>query len=156
MSKMIKQDIKNERISFIKIIANIVITILLMEGSFVITSNFSPVMRSLFAVSILILGTVYCFRFIYRDLAYYTYRVIDDEIILERAIGRANYLVYTIKKDEILKFEKYNGQKGVNHKFYRSKSSLYFIEFMFKGEDIGIVFEPNNEMIEEINDILKD
>lgn len=156
MSKLIKQDVVNEKISYLKIIINIIVTILLMELSFVFTVNLSPALRSIFAVSILILGTVYCFKLIYRNLAYYIYRIIDDELILERAIGRANYLVYNITEEQIIAFEKYSNQKKINHRFYRTKSkeSLYFLEFSNKEESIRIVFEPNEDIVSVVNEMI--
>lgn len=156
MSKLIKQDIVNEKISYFKIIIDIIVTILLMELSFVVTVNFSPALRSMFAVGILILGTVYCVRLIYRNLAFYTYRVIDDELILERAIGRANYLVYNITEKQILGFEKYSNQKKINHRFYRTKDKdkLYFLEFSYKEESVRLIFEPNENIIDVVNEMI--
>jgi hypothetical protein len=129
-------------------------TIVLMNLVMNWAVKFGPGIGSLAAVGVLILGTALCFRFIYQHLSKYDYRLIGEELILERALGRANHVVFTIKLDQIKALVPYNDFDDVSkikrlHKFvlYKDTSKWFVVTFDDGNETKNLVFEPDENFL---------
>jgi len=123
--------------------------------------KYGPVIGSLAAVGTLLLGTVLCFRFIYQYLAQYDYRLIEKELILERALGRANHVVFSIDLDQISSLKPYNEFDQNTkikrlHRFVLNKDSSkwFVISFRENGELKNLVFEPDQQFLSGLSSSL--
>ncbi|WP_430884538.1 hypothetical protein [Fusibacter sp. JL216-2] len=154
MGKLCRQSLKHDKLDFWKLALILVLTIVLMNIVMGWAVRFGAVVGSLAAVGILALGTVLCFRFIYRYLAQYDYRLIGKELILERALGRANHVVYTIGLEQVKSLVPYNQFDNATrikrlHKFvlHKDTSKWYVVSYKEEEETKNLVFEPDENFL---------
>jgi len=121
--------------------------------------QFGAVIGSLAAVGILLLGTVLCFHFIYQYLSKYDYRLIGEELILERALGRANHIIFTIDIDQINtvipydEFPQASKIKRLNRLvLHKDTSAWYVISYKKDDGTQNLVFEPDQNFLSGLND----
>jgi hypothetical protein len=107
------------------------------------------------------MGTALCFRFIYRNLSKYDYRLIGKELILERAFGRANHVIFTIDLDQIETLKPYDEFENASkikrlHRFvlHKDTAKWYVVSFKDSGETKNLVFEPNENFLSGLNSSL--
>lgn len=161
MGKLCRQSLKHEKLSFWKMGVVLIATIVLMNLVMGYAIRFGPVAGSLAAVAILGMGTALCFKFIYKNLSQYDYRLIGKELILERALGRANHVVYTIHLEQVKDlvayhdFDKATRIKRLHRFVLNGDSSKWFvISFEDEGEVKNIVFEPNETFLSGLSSSL--
>ncbi len=125
--------------------------------------QYGPVIGSLAAVGTLLLGTILCFRFIYQYLSKYDYRLIGKELILERAFGRANHVIYTIDLDQIsglVPYKEFSSNIRIKrlHRFVLHKDSnkWFVVSFKEHGQTKNFVFEPNEHFLSGLSSSLSE
>ena len=154
MGKLCRQSLKHEKMDFWKMGLTLIGTIILMNLVMGWAIKFGPVVGSLAAVGILLLGTALCFRFIYQYLSKYDYRLIGKELILERAFGRANHVIYSINLDQIKALVPYNEFDKASkikrlHRFvlHKDTAKWFVVSFDDSGETKNLVFEPDENFL---------
>jgi len=154
MGKLCRQSLKHEKMDFWKMGLTLIGTIILMNFVMGWAIQFGPVIGSLAAVGVLGLGTAICFRFIYKYLSKFDYRLIGTELILERAFGRANHVIYSIELDQIEALTPYNEFESASrikklHKFVLNRDTSKWFVVSYKDEDESktLVFEPDQTFL---------
>ncbi len=154
MGKLCRQSLKHERLSFWKMGLLLIAIIIVMNLVMGWAVRFGPVAGSLAAIGTLLIGTVFCFRFIYRHLAQYDYKLIGEELILERALGRANHVVYTIHLEQVKALDAFNEFENASkikrlHRFVLNgdPKKWYVISFEDEGDVKNLVFEPDEKFL---------
>lgn len=156
MPLIVRQTIKPQKIPFWKFALMIVASIFIMDVAVNLFARFSPVVGSLVGLAALFAAAGVCFRIIYKQIAYYNYKIIQEELIMERVIGRANHLFLSVKLYDLEKFEPYNPeQKEKVAKLYRfisgaNTKNWYIGEFTRSGDKYRFIFEPNEELLKTI------
>lgn len=112
MGNLYKQTLKRPPVRFGKILASIAITIVLMNVAIDLIGRFAPKWAGAAALGVLLLGGMYCLRLVYRNLAQFEYRVIEDTLYLERSFGRANHAILSIALDDVQALEPYTKDKS--------------------------------------------
>lgn len=160
MAPIIKQTITQKQISFWKLIIIIIAGLFFINITIRLLTKINPILGTLGGL-LAFAGTIgLCFFIIYKSLAYYNYRIIDDEFIMERVFSRANHLFLSLKINELDIFLPYNEfEKRENkdslfkiYKFVsgRNKNLWYVGEFNRSGDRYRFIIEPNKEIIEAI------
>ncbi len=157
MGNLIRQSLKPNKISSIKLIIMSVCILIVMKFLLNITIQFGAVISSILAVLSIAIGSLFCFILIYKNLSTFEYKLIDNELILERALGKANHVVYTIKKDQLLEIVPYHDYHQdrkiarLNHLVINNdKSKWYVISFMNKYKKSQLVIEPDEHFLSGI------
>ena len=124
-----------------------------------ILSNINPIAGTIGGLGAFAGTLTGCFLIIYKSLAYYNYRLIDDEFVMERVFGRANHLFLSFKLSELelfLPYEDFVKTKDTApvklYKFVLGKDTKrwYVGEFKRSGDRYRFIIEPNEEMIKGI------
>ncbi|WP_432662224.1 hypothetical protein R9X47_16985 [Wukongibacter baidiensis] len=158
MSPILKQTVKNKNISFWKILAMIIISVIVTNIATDIFSRYGASFGSLAALGALLLCSTICGRIIYKNLAYYNYRIIEDELMVERVIGRANHIFFHIKPKDIKYIKPYkelndHDKEIREYKFVtgNNKNNWYVVEFLKDGRLCRVILEPNEAFLSALN-----
>lgn len=154
MSPILKQTVKKKNISFWKILAMIVVTVVIMNIAIDFFSKYGASYGSIAAIASLILCSIVCGYILYKNLAFYNYRIIEDELMVERVIGRSNHVFFHIKPKDVVSLKPYdeddvNSKDIKEYKFVidNDKSSWYLIEFLKADKVYRLIFEPNEAFL---------
>ncbi len=157
MGRLLRQSIKHKKLKIWKLILMVIVILLVMEIILNLTIGFGPVIASLLALIAVLIGSVFCFAFIYKDLSKFDYKLIDNELILERSLGRANHVVYNIFSDDLLSIISYNNrdtEKKIPWLNYltsdNNKDNWYIISYRDGNDEKQLVIEPNEEFLDEL------
>lgn len=158
MSPILKQTIRNRSISFWKILAMIVITVTITNVAIDFFSRYGASFGSIAAIISLLSCTAICGRILYRKLAYYNYRIIEDELMVERVIGRSNHVFFHIKPKEIIYLKPYtevteDDKEIREYKFVvdNNKENWYVIKFKKEDKVCRLILEPNEAFLNALN-----
>ncbi|SHK17358.1 hypothetical protein [Paramaledivibacter caminithermalis] len=154
MSPILKQTVKNKGVSFWKILVMIVVTVIIMNIAIDFFSRYGASYGSIAALISLFLCTIVCGYILYKNLAFYNYRIIEDELMVERVIGKSNHVFFHIKPDDVISLKPYdetdkNDKDIKEHKFVinNDKKNWYSIEFLKEDNVYRLIFEPNEAFL---------
>jgi len=157
---IIKQTITQKKLSFWKVAGMIVGTILILDLSIKLLTKNSPMIGTIGGLIAFIVAVALCMFIIYKHISYYNYKIIGDELMMERVFGRASHLFLNLKLQEIDVFIPYKEMdlksspktKVKRYKFVAGKNvdDWYVGEFVRDGERYRFIFEPNKEMLNAI------
>ncbi|SKC83764.1 hypothetical protein [Maledivibacter halophilus] len=157
MSSILKQTVKNKHISFWKILGMIVITVIMVNAAIGFFSRYGASYGSIAAIISLVVCSVICGYILYKDLAFYNYRIIEDELMVERVIGRSNHVFFHIKPKDIVSLNPYNELQPSNkdikqYKFVinNNKDDWYVIEFLKEDSSYRLILEPNQAFLKAL------
>lgn len=159
MAPIIKQKITQKQISFWKLLILIGGAILVINMAITIFSRINPIAGTIGGLVAFAGAIAECFLIIYKSLAYYNYRLIDDDFVMERVFGRANHLFLSLKLSELelfLPYEDFVKTKNTTpvklYKFVLGKNMKcwYVGEFTRSGDRYRFIIEPNEEIIKAI------
>lgn len=161
MTNINRQKISSKKINLLKVIFILISTIFLMNLSIKLLVNSNPIFSSIVAISTVIFGITYIYNLAVYDMSSYIYKIIDGELIIEKITGRASHTFYNIKFSKILVFKHYNPTDKNMHvpKKYRylktnNKADWYFIEFNKDTVNTKLIFEPDEDIVKCINEML--
>jgi len=159
MTKITRQTLPSEGVSYVKVVSVLILTIFLMNLSLQISGNFNPMISSSIALFIVGLGAIYIYNVVFYSMAYYIYNIISNELIIERVISHSNHTFYNINFKNILTFEKYDSNNKAmkvsrKHKYVQSSNikQWYFIEFTRDGNHTKLILEPNSGFVNSIQE----
>lgn len=154
MSLIVKQTLKNKHISYWKILSMIVITVVVMNITIGFFNQYGPVFGSIAALVSLLICTAICGVIIYKNLVYYNYRIINDEMMLERVIGRSNHIFFHINLKDIRFIKPYNevdwdvkDMKKYKFVIDKNKENWHVIEFLKEDKIYRLILEPNKSFL---------
>lgn len=154
---LIRQTIKQKKISFWKILIMVCGPIFVMDMVIGILSKYSPMISTIGGLGILLAAVVACILIIYKNVAYFNYKIIEDELIMEKVFGRANHLFLSLKLWELKQFNSYKDveikrKKAKIYKFVTGKNvdGWYVGEFIRDGETYIFIIEPNEKLLNGI------
>lgn len=158
MGNLYKQTLKRPPVRFGKILASIAITIILMNLAIDLIGRFAPGWTGVAALGVLVLGGMYCLRLVYRNLAQFEYRVIEDKLYLERSFGRANHAILTIALEDVRSLEPYTRQKigrmfGVRRMGISSIDAVWHIlTYKHDKGNKHLLFQPDDQFVTVIQE----
>lgn len=163
---LIRQTIKQKQLSFWKVVVMICGSIFVMNIAIRILTRFSPVIATFGGLGTLIGAVIGCMIIIYKHVAYFNYKMIDDELIMEKVFGKANHLFLTLKLNELEQFKPYE-QVNIQElkkdkvKIYRFAAGKniqrwYVGEFTRSGERYIFIIEPNEELLNGIKSFINE
>ncbi len=148
MGKLYKQTLHRTKTGFGKIMASIAITIVLMNIALDLIGRISTSAAGLSAIGVMGLGGLYCLRLVYGNLAQYEYRIIEEEVYLERAIGKANHIFHTIQLDQMTSLKPYD--QATDGKVSRGRrmgvkgaGPWYLLTYQQDGDQKKLIFQPD-------------
>lgn len=162
MGPMIRQTIQQKKLSFWKILIMIFATAFIMDITVKLFSRISPTIASVAGIISLLIAVGGCVLIIYRHIAYYNYKLINDDLIMERVFGRANHLFLNLKVWELAAFYPYSelSSKGKkeNVKIYKFVTGInhdqwYVGEFTRSGDQYRFIIEPSEELLRAIQSV---
>ncbi|TCO78621.1 hypothetical protein [Marinisporobacter balticus] len=163
---LIRQTIKQKPLSFWKVVPMIVGPIFIMNIVIRILSRFTPLIATFGGLATLIGAAIGCIIIIYKHVAYFNYRMIDNELIMEKVFGKANHLFLALKLNEVQRFKLYeeiNIQQAKKSKVNlyrfvagRNTQRWYVGEFTRSGERYMFIIEPNEELLNGIMSFIKE
>lgn len=148
---LLKQSIEKKSVSFLWILLAIIGLLAIIEGVDFILLNFSPLIRSIGSVLMFSLCVFFCYQLIYFRLAEFHYRIVADDIVFERVVGRSNHAFIALKPDNIVLIEPYHKQKVARRDIFTNslkKSKWLVLTFKMEKRVRMIVIEPNREIKE--------
>ncbi|WP_432406281.1 hypothetical protein [Wukongibacter sp. M2B1] len=158
MSPILKQTVRRKNISFWKILAMIVISVVITNVAIDFFSRYGASSGSIAALVSLLLCTAICGRILYKNLSYYNYRIIEDELMVERVIGRSNHIFFHIKPKDIKYIKPYHEIEEYNKetKEYKfvvdgNKANWYVVEFLKDDNLCRVILEPNDAFLSALN-----
>lgn len=146
----IKQDIPSKSMSFIVLILGIFLGVFAVDFLFSISVYLPSYLQLPLTVGIVFCLLFLVFEFVFYQLAHYHYQYVDNLLVFERAIGRTNHAVITVRSGEILQFVTFTTQKVKRRDFFTHRKKgdeLYFIEFSGSYGVRGIVIEPDKDFV---------
>ena len=160
MALIIKQTIIQKQLSIWKLVFIIGGAILIINTLIKILSMIHPIVGTVGGLIALIGTIIGCFTIIYKHLASYNYRLIEDELFMERVFGRANHLFLSLKLSELQQFFPYLELEADNknmpstklYKFVTGKNKQFWYvgEFNRNGHQYRFIIEPNEELLNAI------
>jgi len=152
-----RQTLERENIGFIRIVLIIIASIALMNVVMSFLSTYGGGPSTIGGLFILAVGGIFCTRMIYRNLTNFQYKIIADEIIFERSIGRGNHIILNTQFRNIIDFKKcadhYEAKdlRGIK-KFVISGNidEWYLIHFKSGEKEIKLIIEPKGEFLTTI------
>ncbi|WZL73419.1 hypothetical protein QBE52_01425 [Clostridiaceae bacterium 35-E11] len=160
MMPIIRQTITQKKLSFWKLLCMLFGAIFIMDLAIKVFSKINPVIGTIGGLIALVVATVGCAFIIYRHMAYFNYRVIDDELIMEKVFGKTNHLFLSLKLSELEKFKPYKEvnmeeKKSGKVKYYRfvsgkNTNAWYVGEFTRDGICYRFIIEPNEKVLNAI------
>ncbi len=161
MSKIMRQMIKSNGVSYIKVAFMLILTIFLMNISIKVLTGIDPLLASVVAMIIVGLGILYIYNVVFYNMSNYVYKIISKDFIIERIIGKNNHMYYNLNFSEITKFEKcssenYRIKVPRKYRFVHSKKkeNWYFIESVKEGKIQRIIIEPEMGLLKSIRERL--
>ncbi len=158
MALIVKQTLKHNKISFWKILLMIIITVVVMDLTIKFFSGYGAAVGSIAAIISLGICTFLCIKLIYKNLAYFNYRVIDDELMVERVIGKSNHIYFNINLRDIIFIKPYEqieeDKKDIKtYKFVLNsdKEKWQVVEFPKDNKMYRIVLEPDDNFLKALN-----
>lgn len=159
MPVIIRQTIKHKKLSFWKVIFMIFATIAIMEVGIKVFSEISPVVGTIGGLGVLMVALGVCTMVIYQHICQFNYKLIGDELIMERIFWKTNPVSLSVKLSELREFKPYRevnmkDLKGKNvklHKFVlgRNKDHWYIGEINGNNSSV-VIIEPNEELLKAI------
>ncbi|QEK13404.1 hypothetical protein FQB35_14610 [Crassaminicella thermophila] len=157
---LIRQTIRQKKLSLWKVLFMICGPIYIMNIAIKLFSRFNPVIATVGGLVTFLGAVVACVVIIYNHVAYFNYKIIDDELIMEKVFGRASHLFLTLKLNDLEQFKPYdeiNMQKVKNEKVKvykfvsgRNTQEWYAGEFTRSGDRYMFIIEPNKELLNTI------
>jgi len=154
MSPILKQTVRKKNISFWKILTMIIVVVVIMNGAIDFFSRYGASYGSIAALISLVICSVVCGYILYKHLAFYNYRIIEDELMIERVIGRSNHVFFHIKPKDVVRLKPYDeeDEKAKDIKEYKfvidnDKTNWYSIEFLKENKTYRLIFEPNEAFL---------
>ncbi|MEA3423185.1 MAG: hypothetical protein U9Q80_05290 [Bacillota bacterium] len=162
MTKITRQSLPTKGVSYIKVVSVLILTVFLMNLSLRILVNINPLISSVVALLIVGLGAIYIYNIVFYSMANYIYKIISNELIIERVISHLNHTFYNIDFHNILVFEPYdstNNDMKVSrkHRYVQDNDfkRWYFIEFTRNGNRIKLIIEPDLGFASSIQEGIK-
>jgi hypothetical protein len=159
MAKVMRQTVKSEGVSYIKVVSLLVLTIVVMNMSIQLLQWINPYFSSYMALAIMGFGIALIAKIVLHDMANYVYKIIGKELIIERIVGRNNHTFYTVLLKEIRVFEKYipefqKTKVSNNRRFLHTKDKKcwYYIEYSEDGYIRRLVIEPEIGLVKSIEE----
>ncbi|MCK8059214.1 MULTISPECIES: hypothetical protein [unclassified Fusibacter] len=146
---LLKQSIEKKSISFFWILIAIILLLMAIEGVDIVLIGFSPLVRSLGSLVMFIACVYFCYQLIYFRLAEFHYRIVADDLVFERVVGRSNHAFITMKPDEVINVEAYHKQKIAKRDiFTNSLNKKHWLVLTFKkeGRVRQIIIEPQKDI----------
>lgn len=146
---LINQTIEKQKYKTYEVILTLVFALLLFNGVDRLLMGFSPLIRSVGSLVSLAFVAGLNYQLIYYKLATYHYKVIADDVIIERVVGRSNHAFIAIKVDQIIGFAPLTDEKIPKRDYFVHKSSKkkpYVLTLMVSKKKRKIVIEPDVKM----------
>ncbi|MCT4607017.1 MAG: hypothetical protein N4A64_13120 [Marinisporobacter sp.] len=159
---LIRQTIKQKKLSFWKVVFMICGPLFAMDMAMkgLKALSTSPVVGTIGGLFTLAGAVAACLMIIYNHVAYFNYKIIDDEFIMEKVFGKANHLFLTLKLNELQEFRAFDEmdlQEAKNNKakIYRfvtgkNTKNWYIGKFTRSDEKYMFIIEPNKEILNGI------
>ncbi|WP_053954884.1 hypothetical protein [Inediibacterium massiliense] len=157
---LIRQTIKQKELSVWKIILMICMPIFIMNIVIQLLSPYHPVIGTIGGLITLIGAVIGCLFIIYRHSAYLNYKLIEDELIMERVFGRANHIFLALKLSELEEFRPYksmnlheiNDKKNKVYRFVSGSCTDHWYVGKFTRDNSEYIFiiEPNQQILNTI------
>ncbi|QZY55311.1 hypothetical protein [Crassaminicella profunda] len=159
---LIRQTIKQEKLSFWKVVFMICGPLFAMNMAMKVLKGLSPspIIGTIGGLVTLAGAVTACLIIIYKHVAYFNYKIIDDEFIMEKVFGKANHLFLTLKLSELEKFRAFDEvdlQEAKNNKVKmyrfvsgRNTQGWYVGEFTRNNDQYMFIIEPNEEILNGI------
>lgn len=147
---LLNQTIQKKNISFLGLLAvifSIVFSVNLLEASF---KFLPPLVRLLCLGGIIALLIWRGYQLIFYDLADFHYRVIVDDLVFERVVGRSNHAFINAKAKDLVSLCAYSTEKIRKHDYFthtRAKDKLFVLTIKKEDQMRKIVIEPNQEIL---------
>ncbi len=157
---IVKQTIKQKSLSFWKLIFIICLSVMAIHLVVEMFGNFSPFMGMIGGLIALLSAVIICFLIIYKHMAYFNYKLIGDELIMEKVFGKANHLFLVLRLHEMKQFKPYKDVdiqqlKKNNVRIYwfitgKDVKNWYVGTFQRDGRQYGFIIQPNEELLNAI------
>lgn len=158
-----RQTLERENNSFIRIVFILIVSIVLMNIVMSISSGYGGAVSTVAGLLVLSIGCIICTKLIYSGLTNFQFKIIADELILERSIGRGNHIIVGIKFKDVLKLEKCNEmyeKKNLRsvRKFAISRNieDWYLLTYRVGDREKRIVVEPKSVFLDTLKDRCRD
>jgi hypothetical protein len=156
---MIRQTIQQKKLSFWKLLLMIFTATFIMNMTVRLFARINPTIATIAGIASLFMAGGACMVIVYKHIAYFNYKLIDDDLIMEKVFGRANHLFLNLKLRELEHFYPYNelhskGNKGIVkvYKFVTggNQDQWYVGEFTRSGDQYRFIIEPSEELLRAI------
>lgn len=154
-----RQTLERENNSFIKIVFILIVSIVLMNIAMSISSSYGGGVSTVAGLFVLSIGCIICTKLIYSGLTNFQFKIIADELILERSIGRGNHIIIGVKFKDILKLEKCQDvyeKKDLRsiRKFAISRNieDWYLLTYKVKDSEKKLVIEAKSVFLQTLKD----
>ena len=163
MSNFKRQSLKKENIYVWKVFIIMVLAIVAMNYIMIFFRRINPILNSSVGLLFIVGASLLSYKIIHDNMMAYNFKIISNDLILERAIGRANYIVFTVAFNEIVWFEKLEKRGSTlrlpkGRRLYLSKKNdnLYLIEYKKEDNREYLAVQFEQEFLEGVLDNLKD
>ncbi|WP_129598931.1 hypothetical protein [Anaerophilus nitritogenes] len=162
---LIKQTIKKKELSLWKIILMICVPIFIMNMVIQLLNPYHPVIGTIGGLITLIGAVISCLFIIYKHSAYFNYKLIEDELIMEKVFSKSHHIFLTLKLSELEEFRPYrsvdlheiNYKKNKVYRFVSGKctNNWYVGEFTRNKDYYIFIIEPNEDILNTISSFQK-
>lgn len=154
---LLNQTIQKKNISFRGLLLAI-LTIILVVNLLEVSFQFLPPLIRLLCLMTIIGGFIWRgYQLIFYQLAAFHYRVIVDDIVFERVVGRSNHAFISVKAKDMMALAAYANEKVRQHDYFthsRAKDKLFVLTLKKEDHMRKIVIEPNQEFLDYLQSVV--
>jgi hypothetical protein len=163
MGIIIRETVKRQSVSFIRILLLIILTVGASNIAAGTLLGFNPVLNSLVPLLIIGIGVHFCYKLIMQNTSEYVLKVIDDDFIIERKIGKRINGIFGIRIQTIKELREFDEKKdkyiSSRNKFICGKDKtkwvvVDYVDSRDNGKVRKIVIQARTEFIDKFKKAL--
>ncbi|SCZ79228.1 hypothetical protein [Acidaminobacter hydrogenoformans] len=148
-----RETVRRKPVGTVRLMAAIGLIAFATNGCVRIFSKLPPGLNSAISIAVLVFGIGFVWKLISHNGESFTYKIIDDLLVVERQLGRSSTSYFSLKLEEVSEIRSYDHKVdrripgNRRFKVSRQKGSWHVISFGRRRKE-KLLFEPSEKFLE--------
>jgi len=158
MKSVLKEVVSRKERPFWETLIIIIASVISINYLITLSNLLGRKLATIVSLGILLLSVLLCALVVIRLSTYYTYTLVDDDLVFQKTSGKKTIIIFRIKLGEIDFIKPYSEvevDKNVDFTYRlicnRERSKLYIGEFQREEKRYRFIFKPSDRLITIIN-----